>query len=479
MAGNSHLIQNATVVSVDDKVGVRYGCDILVEDGVITAIDSDLKPPSGVPIIDASECIVSPGFVDTHRHTWESQLKNVTSDSQLCDYVLWIRNVYGSCYTSKDVYLGNLAGALESIDSGITCLVDHSHIMNTPAHADAAVEGLQAAKIRGVFCYGLYKNKMWPGVPPDAVQEETEPDWRLADAQRIRQKYFSTANVPSDLLRFGFAPAEIERSTVKEAIDQVEFGREIGAAIITGHISMGEKLDRGMHFIRHLQQNSLLGPDLLFSHCGALCEDELQAMHEHNVGISCTPDTELQMAMGPLIAFRGAEHGCKMSLGIDVACNNAVDMFQQMRLLLQNQRNIDNLAMQGPPNTISRKCEEVLRFATLGGAECMGLKDVVGSISVGKKADLLLTKCTSPRLTPIHDPVAALVLYANASDIDTVLIDGVIVKQGGKLVVADWSTVRKEVLQSSNNIKERGAVAPVSKINETILSLSQLQKKHG
>lgn len=479
MAANSHLIKNGTVVSIDDKTGVQRNCDVLVENGTITAIGKDLQAPEGVPVIDATDCIVSPGFVDTHRHTWESQLKNITSDHQLNDYILYIRNIYGSCYTAKDVYLGNLAGALESIDSGITCLIDHSHIMNTPAHADAAVEGLRAAKIRGVFCYGLYKNKPWEGVPADTIQAETEPDWRLADARRVREKHFSAENGPSDLLRFGFAPAEIERMSVDEAIAQVEYGREIGAAIITGHISMGPKMDRGMHFMRHMKQRDLLGPDLLFSHCASLTDDELQAAREHGVGISCTPDTEMQMAMGHPIAFKAAEHKCKISLGIDVVCNNAADMFQQMRLVLQGQRNADNLAMTGPPLTISHKCEEVLRFATMGGAECMGLSDIVGSITVGKRADLLLTKCTSPRLTPVHDPIAALVLYANASDIDTVMIDGVVVKQNGRLAVCDWPTVRAEIVESSKNIIDRGSVAPIDTIRQTILSTSQLQAKHS
>lgn len=479
MAANSYHIKNGTVVSIDDKIGVQYNYDVLVEDGTITAIGSNLTTPSGVPIIDATGCIISPGFVDTHRHTWESQLKNVTSDHQLSDYILWIRNVYGSCYTARDVYLGNLSGALESIDSGITCLVDHSHIMNTPAHADAAVEGLRAAKIRGVFCYGLYKNKPWEGAAPGTLQPETEPDWRMEDSRRVREKHFTADNGPRDLLRFGFAPAEIERSTVDEAVAQIEHGRRIGAAVITGHISMGPKMDRGMFFMRKMEQRRLLGADLLFSHCASLCDDELAAARAHGVGISCTPDTEMQMAMGPPVAFRAAGHGCTVGLGVDVVCNNAADMFQQMRLLLQHQRNADNLVMPGAPLHISHTCAEVLRMATLGGAEAMGLGSVVGSVSVGKRADLLVTKCTSTRLTPVHDPVRALVLYANASDVDTVLIDGVVVKRGGKLAVADWDHVRLEILESARNIMERGKHAPVDKVSQTILSLGQLQQKHG
>lgn len=464
----SYHIRNGTVVSVDEEIGVKYNCDVLVENGTITAVGNNLKVPNGIAEIDATDCIISPGFVDTHRHTWQTQLKNVTSDALLPEYFFNIRNIYGSCYNARDAYLGNLVGALESIDAGITFLIDHCHMINSPRHSDAVVEGLRDAQIRAVFCYGLYRNQKWTGVAEGTIQDETVPDWRLEDAKRVKDKYFPT-NSPDTLLRFGFAPAEVERYSVDESIGQLEYGRKIGAALITGHISLG-KMDRGVNFIRKLKQRKLLGPDLLFSHCASLHDDELDAVREYGVSLSVTPETEMQMAMGPPIVFRAADRKCNASLGCDVACNNPIDMFQQMRLMLQAQRNTDNVAVEGVPTTISRKCHEVLRLATMGGAECVGLKDVIGSITVGKRADLVLTKCTSMRLTPVHDPVRALVLYANASDVDTVLIDGLIVKQGGNLTGFDWPTLRKDLLESSKNIIDRSKAAPLDEIKHRILT---------
>lgn len=460
---NSYFIQGGTVVSVDDKIGVQSKCDIVVENGIITQVGKGLKAPAGLPVIDASESIVSPGFVDTHRHAWQTQLKNVTSDMLLPDYFLHIRSVYGSCYTAEDVYIGELMGALESIDAGITFMIDHSHIMNSPAHADAAVKALKDSHMRAVFCYGLFVNHNWEGVAPGTVTAATSPDWRYADAKRVREQHFSAANGPQDLLRFGFAPAEIERYSPTQSIKELEYGRSIGAALVTGHISLG-KLDRGINFVRKLKAKNLLGPDLLFSHCGSLQDDELELVKEAGVSISVTPETELQMAMGPNLSFRAEAKGCQHSLGVDVACNNPIDMLQQMRLLLQAQRGIDNEASVGPPATITRKCEEVLKFATMGGATSVGLKDVIGSITPGKRADLIITKTTSPRLTPVHDPVAALVLYANASDVDTVLIDGRVVKKDKKFVGFEWSKLRHQVLESSKNIMERSKAAPMEAI---------------
>ena len=469
MAGKSYLIKGGTVVSVDPVIGTQRNCDVLVENGIITSVGHGIDALEGVSIIDATESIVSPGFIDTHRHTWQSQLKNITSDMLLMEYFLHIRSVYGSCYTANDVYLGQLVGALESIDAGVTFLLDHSHIMNSPEHSDAAVKGLKDAHIRGVFCYGLFVNHDWSGVAPGTVTAATTPDWRYEDARRVREQHFSSENDRQDLLRFGFAPAEIEITTPEQSIKEIEYGRKLGSALITGHVALG-KTDYGNHFIRKLKEKNMLGSDLLFSHCGALEDDELESVKTAGVGISVTPETELQMAMGPCLSFRAQNAGCKHSLGNDVACNNPVDMFQQMRLLLQSQRNMDNLASKEVPASVSHKCEEVLRFATMGGAECVGLGDLIGSITVGKRADLIITSTTSPRLTPVHDPVAALVLYANASDISTVLIDGRIVKKDGKFADFDWSKLRKEVLESSANIMSRAKAAPMDEIIERMKS---------
>lgn len=465
----SFIIKNATVVSVDPTIGTVPNCDVLIQDGIIKDVRPDISAPFDASIIDGTNAIVSPGFVDTHRHTWQTQLRTVTSDYVLLDYILSIRNIYGSCYTSHDAYLGNYCGALESIDHGITFLIDHSHIMNSPKHADAAVKGLQDANIRAIFCYGLYKNPAWEGSCLDLEQEKQNPNWRLEDSKRIRDTYFASSK-SSDLLQFGFAPAEVERCTIEQAIEEVQWGRSLKAKVITAHVAMG-KYDRGVHIVRNFEQQNQLGPDLLLSHCATLHDDELAAVKKYGVSLSSTPDTELQMGMGHPIAFKARKHGCVASLGIAITSNNPADMFQQMRLLLQAQRHQENESHEKPLPSVSQRCAEALEIATMGGAEAVGLKDVIGSVTPGKMADILLTRCDSPSMTPIHDPVAALVLYANASDIDTVFINGRIVKHNGKLTGVDWPKVREELRESAKSIMERSKKAPVEGLTMEVANL--------
>jgi cytosine/adenosine deaminase-related metal-dependent hydrolase len=465
----AYLLRTGTVVSMDPSNSVLENCDVLIEGSKIAKIGPSITTSNEISVIDATNCIISPGFVDTHRHTWQTQLRTITSNDTLFEYLVKIRNVYGSCYTPDDVYLGNYCGALESINAGITCLLDHCHIINSPAHSDAAVKGLKDAKIRGVFCYGLYRNPLHEGrCEGTAMDDAANPGWREADAARVRSEHFPS-NEKTDLLRFGFAPAEMELTPLPVTLGEVRLGRSLGAAITTGHVSMGY-FPQNHYIVRAMAKQNLLGPDLLFSHGATLENDEIKALAEAGASISSTPDTELQMGMGQPVCFRAHEMGCHASLGCDVVCNNPADMFQQMRLAIQSQRHLKNKESPTTPLTVGAQCEEVLRLATLGGAEAMGLENVIGSITVGKRADILITSCDSPRLTPLHDPIAGLVLYANTSDIDTVLIDGEIVKQKGTFVHADWNVVGNRLRRSTKAIIERSNAISIPAVRERIVA---------
>ena len=153
------LVGGGTVVSMDPAIGVLPQGDVLIAGDTIVEVAPRIAA-GDAEAIDARHAIVSPGFVDTHRHVWQTQLRTCATDWSLFDYFCRMRSIFGSFYSPEDAYLGNYVGALEALHAGITTLVDHSHIMNSPEHADEAVRGLQESGIRGTFCYGLYPNQI-------------------------------------------------------------------------------------------------------------------------------------------------------------------------------------------------------------------------------------------------------------------------------------------------------------------------------
>ena len=440
-------IRQARLVSIG-TFGLADVADVLVEDGKIAAIGPDLVVGSA-EVIQARGMILAPGFVDTHRHVWQTQLRTVATDWSLFDYVVNIRRVFSTLYTAEDVYLGNHIGALEALDAGITTIVDHCHILNSPEHAELAVSGLQDAGIRGIFCYGTFHNE-----PRVATRIPSDLNWRYATAEALRAGRLSDDH---GLIQFGFAPAEAEAMPFDALKQELSIARRLGSAAISCHVAVGA-YDRGNRLVEKLAEHGLLGPDLLFVHGSSLTGGELDLIRESGAGISATPETELQMGMGFPVASRALEAKVRVGLGVDIVSNYSGDMFSQMRLGLQSTRAVRNQAYETAglaPAVISPKAADYLEMATLGGARAIRKDKEIGSIEVGKAADLILVATDSIHMTPALNPVGALVLNARPSDIDTVLVAGKFLKRGGRLIHADLPRMRERFQTSANAIQDR------------------------
>ncbi|MFI4975757.1 MAG: amidohydrolase family protein [Caulobacterales bacterium] len=439
------LVRGGRVLTMAPGAGERTA-DILIVDGLIAAIDAGISAPDA-EVIEAGGMIVAPGFVDTHRHVWQTQLRTIATDWSLFDYFVLMRLIASTFYTADDAYLGNYIGALEALDAGVTTLVDHCHILNTPDHAEEAARGLQDAGGRAIFCFGTFVNE--PRVPMDVP---ADPHWRIETAQRLRKGRLSS---DSDLVRFGFAPYEATAMPVEALVSEIELARSLGAAAISCHVAMGA-YDSGFRLVERLGELGALGPDLLFVHGAALTDHELELIKASGAGISSTPETELQMGMGFPVAQRAHEHGVRVGLGVDIVSNYSGDMFMPMRLGLQSTRalrNLENYERRGKaPAVIGPVAAEVLRMATIGGAEAVHMESQIGSLEVGKSADLILVRTDAIHMTPSHDAVGALVLNARPSDIDTVLVAGQALKRGGKLAMADWPVLRGRFVSSCERI---------------------------
>ncbi len=441
MSEHKTVIRGGRVLSMDAAIGDLESADILIEGGRILEIAESIDVHD-CEEIEAYGMIVTPGFVDTHRHVWQTQLRTVATDWSLFNYFSRMRSIYSSFYTAEDAYLGNYAGALEALSAGITTIIDHSHIMNSPEHADEAVRGLEEAGIRGIFCYGLFPN---PTQHPFAMG--IEPGWRFDDARRLAKDRFNGEG----LLKLGLAPTEVEATPYDTTFDEIRFGREIGAARISCHVALGT-YDTGRRVVEHIHEAGLMNEDLLFVHGSTLTDDELGHIADGGAAISATPETELQHGMGQPVATRALEKSVKTSLGIDIVSNFSGDMFAQMRIMLQSQRGFENEKLTAPPREIRFKARDVLELATTGGAAAAGMESSIGSLAPGKQADIVITRTDSINMTPAIDPVGALVLNANVNDIDTVLVAGRPVKRYGELVGVDWPRLAERLRASSEKI---------------------------
>ncbi|KAM5342232.1 hypothetical protein ACJ41O_015263 [Fusarium nematophilum] len=455
--GDWILIKGATLLTVNSDQDILENSDVLIQGDRIAAVGRHVPQPEGSTgqVIDGSDSIVIPGFVDGHHHMWQQMLRGVATDWSLLEYMISMRSLYGGLFTPEDVYLSTYVGALSLLNNGITSVLDHCHILNSPDHSDAAVKALKDAGIRGTFCYGFYANP-----PPDdnGADSSKRPDFthveRITDAARVRKKYFADNDPAHQLLTFGIAPNEVEAQSIEDTTREIAEARELGARIVTMHVAHGPMDYLHKQTVQQLADANLLGSDLVFSHGASLTDSEIQAISASGAGVVTTPDTELQMGMGFPVAFRARDGGCHACLGIDITSNQGNDFIAQMRLALQAQRAVEN--EKSLPLTVARKTSEVLRMATQGGAEVMGLGELVGSLTPGKKADLVMVRCDDIESSPVANPTGAVVFNASVQHIDTVIVDGQVKKRNGKLV-ANWEPLRDELCRRAASMRSQAA----------------------
>ena len=433
------LIRGAIVLTQDPKLGELQDADILIEDDKIAAVGKNLSA-EGAEIIDAKGDIVIPGFIDTHRHTWETSIRTCAPDYTLGAYFAGILDKFAPVYRPEDVYAANQWGALECANAGITTLVDWSHIMNTPAHADAAIKGLQDAGIRSVFAFGFPNTSLqtwWFG--PDYAGSVERIDG--VDAHRIRSQVLS-----DDQALITMALATRGTNFCKPYVVRYEWelAKELGINI-TVHVAM-DRFGYTKGQLRVLKEMDLLYPNTTYIHSSHLNDDEWQMVADSGSNVSLAPQIELQMGHGWAPALKAEELGIPVGLSSDVATTAPSDQFTQMHAIFASERARRNgIAWDTDTDATELiNVRQVLRWATSDGARVAGIADRTGSITPGKKADLVIIDGGAVNVAPIIDPVAAVVLAADISNVRTVFIDGVVKKQDGKLL-ADLATPRKLV----------------------------------
>ncbi|PCI03362.1 MAG: cytosine deaminase [Hyphomicrobiales bacterium] len=418
------LIQNANIVSMDDKVGDFIG-DILISDDKILEVGKNLTAPEGAKIIDASGKIALPGFVNAHIHTWQTALRGIAADWTISQYLRAMHAGLATHFSAEDIGIANAMGALNQINSGTTTLVDWCHNNPTAEHTDAAVEGLQASGIRAVFLHGSPKPD-----PKSGQKHFSELPMPRSEVERLRKGSLSSNDA---LVTMGLAVLGPQMSVWEVCEADFNMAKEMGL-IASMHVSGPLMVEDGFEQLAAL---GLLGSNINIVHGNVLSGDRLKLLVDQGCSFSLTPEVELQMGFGNPLTSPLRELGGLISLGSDIESAMTGDMFSVARATLQAVRHADNLVERAStgacPPEITVTSREALRWVTIDGARMAGLDHKIGSLTPGKQADIVLLDATAINMHPVNDPVASILFHANTGNVDTVLIDGNIVKQDGAL----------------------------------------------
>ena len=428
------LIRGGIVLSMDATIGELDLGDVLIEGDRIVSVGARLDGGESAEVIDATGMIVLPGFVDTHRHIWEGLLRNIGTDVPLegrTSYISFVLHKLAPAFRPEDAYVGNLLSALGAIDAGITTLLDWSHIQGSPAHTDAVVEALEDSGMRAVFAYGFPWWGKW---------EERQPSWFV----RAATEHFSSQD---QMLTLALAAPGPEFTDFEVSRDHWKLARETGARIST-HVGVGSYGLDGK--VREFGEAGLLGPDTTYIHCTTLSDTEIQMIVDTGGTVSLASPVEMMMGHGMPPIQKFLDRGLAPSLSVDVETNVPSDMFNQMRSVLGLQRSI--ATAQARELATPR---DVLRWATVEGARANGLEHKTGSLTPGKQADIVMLRTDRLNVTPLNDPATAVVVGMDTSNVDTVLISGRLMKQGGQLLHVDWESVKSAAEESRRHVIEK------------------------
>jgi cytosine/adenosine deaminase-related metal-dependent hydrolase len=406
------LILGTHVISMDPAIGDIPSADILIRAGQIVDVSPHAadREISDVQIIDAAGTVTLPGFVDTHWHLWNSLLRGTVGDRPGTDYFT-VKRALAPHFELEDFYWAARLGLAEAISGGITTVHNFDHNVRGPQDADANIRAHLDSGLRGRFSYG----------PPDSAPSESTND--LDDLATLRARW------PSERLDgrldFGVALRGPYRTPPEVYEREWETARSLGLPI-TMHCDrcLREEGCRSCGLVR-LEELGLLGEDVQVVHAVHASEQDIQALARTRTRVSVSPMTEMRTMGFPLVTEL-LEAGVQLSLSLDtLAMPTSADILGHLRTIISVET-----ARTGSGTVTPRR---LLQLVTIDGAKDLGLQDRIGSVTPGKRADLVILRSSDINLVPSGDPVEALVYTGQIDNIDTVIADGRVLKQHGQL----------------------------------------------
>ena len=424
-SGRPLIFRHAVVLTMD-SAGVIEDGDVLVVGDTIVEVGRRLDAPDDAVEIDATGGILMPGMVDSHRHMWQTVMRGYGGDWSLSQYFTFYYLTHGKLFRPEDVYAGNLLSAIEAIDSGVTTTLDWSHGLQTVDHAEAALEALGSVPGRWVLGYGNLLGAPW--------------EWSTSrEFRAFVDRHFSSKN---DMLGLQLAFDVTGQPGFPEQ-PAFETARELDLAVTTHAGVWGATTDDG---IDQMAEAGCMTSRVTYVHSASLSQDSYQKIAASGGNASVSAESEDSAGQGYPSTHELRRHGIPVSLSMDTSVWWSADMFSAMRATLNADRARGHIEAHSRNETVVNndlRAEDVVRYATMGGARALELESSIGSVTVGKKADLVLLKNDeSPTMTPILNPYSHVVFQASRADVHTVVVNGSVLKYAGKRLEGDLEQAR-------------------------------------
>ncbi|UCE29929.1 MAG: amidohydrolase [Candidatus Bathyarchaeota archaeon] len=430
------LIRNCIILPINGKDAIINAGLIATRNDKIIYAGREAKAPKieAELVIDGRSKLATPGLVNCHTHLPMTLFRGIAEDQPLATWLTQTVWPLEAKLTPDDIYSGALLGCLESIKNGTTTFADMYF------HEERIAEAVKKAGVRAVLAPGIIE-----------ADDREKGERMLREGVEFAEKHNGCADgrVTAQLAphaTYTCSPHLLSQ-TQKEAL-KLGIGTHIHVAESKQMMKLVKKR-YGFTEIELLENIGFLQSNTLAAHCVHLTEKDMRIMARHNVKISYNPTANMKIASGIPSIKSLLGLGLTVGIGTDgPASNNNLDMFEEMRFaaLLQKIKHLD-------PTVLST--QKVLEMATIEGAKALGLEETVGSLEVGKKADIILIDFRKPHLTPLHDPYANIVYSANGSDVDTVIVDGKILMQGRNMETLDEEEVMQKAQRTALDLLAR------------------------
>lgn len=439
------LIKGGSIVTMDEQLGDIAGGDVLIEDGRIAAVGTGLEAGEGAEVIDAAGMIVMPGLVNGHIHTWQTGLRGLGGDWTATNYFRAMHAGLATFFKAEDVYIANLVGALNQINNGVTSIVDWHHCNHTPEHSDAAIDGLEDAGIRAVWLHGSAKPDPKPGDP-----HYSEIPMNSAEVKRIREGRLSSDD---GLVTMGMAVLGPQMSVGDVVLKDFKLAHDLDLVASLHH--SGAKLYDPEAYKKAAEQG-ILSSNINVVHANEMTDADLKLCVDHGVTFVVTAEVEMQMCYTEPITGRLRALGAPVGIGSDIESGYAPDMFAVTRYTLQVERHFDSMREKAKtgerPHPICITTREALNWSLKDSAAMYRIGDRVGALTPGKAADITMLRETDLNLVSHSSPINAIVMHANPGNVDTVIINGKVMKRGGTLLFDGLKAKTDELIASRDRV---------------------------